>query len=293
MSFARVRDITQKCYEGGQWWEASWRKTPALASTQTVWSDLSSAPGNPRPNYYVGGELAATLMGGVASANTYLTSVDGMYHGGDVSPATKVLHKMVIGSTSASVTPAKFCLMDYLMFYPLIDMDATGDQLFTNPVTLPRYTTGKGVKAFLVATNPYIGGAQFYITYTNQDGVTGRTSVVETSNSFTFIGSILHSGTAATSGAPFIRLAHGDTGIRSVQSINFLSPNGGLAALVLAVPLANVHTQEVTAYCEFDFLTMKPNLPRIYDGAYLNMMICPNGSMAGVGINGTLTAIWN
>jgi hypothetical protein len=78
-----------------------------------------------------------------------------------------------------------------------------------------------------------------------------------------------------------------------VQSITFLAPNGGLAALVLAKPLAVLMTNETTAYAEWDFLTMKPTLPRILDGAYLNMLICPNGTMAAAPINGTMTVVWN
>lgn len=283
MTLARVKDIAQKCYDEGQSWESSWRKVPALASTQTIWSDLSSAPGNPKPNYYVGAELTATLLSGV----------DGMYHGGNVAPATKHLHKFIIGSLASGVSPATFMLLDYLMFYPLVDMDSTDEQTLVNNVALPRYADGYGVQAFLVAVNPYIGGAPFYITYTNDKGESGRSSVVEVSNTATFIGTILHSGTAATSGRQFIRLAPGDTGIRSVQSITFLAPNGGLAALVLAKPIATLRTNETTAYCEYDFLTMKPMLPRIHDGAYLNMIVCPNGTMAAVPINGTMSVVWN
>lgn len=280
---ARVSDITQKCYDGGQNWESSWHKVPALSSSQMNWCDLSSAPGTPKPNYYVGAELTATTLNGTT----------GLYHGGNVAPATKHLHKFTVGSFSSNVTPATFILLDYLLFYPLIDMDSTDEQALVNTISLPRYTDGYGVQAFLVATNPYIGGAGFYITYTNDKGESGRRSVVEVSNTATYIGTILHSGTAATSGRHFIRLAPGDTGIRSVQSITFIAPNGGLAALVLAKPLATLFTQDVTAYAEFDFLTMKPFLPRIYDGAYLNLLVCPNNSYASMRINGTMSVIWN
>lgn len=290
--FARVRNITDSCYGEGKNWESSWQKTPALASTQTIWSDLSTAPGNPKPNYYVGAELAATRMGGSDANGAYLISSQGIYHGGDVSPNSKHLHKVLIGARSATLIPAKFYLLDYLLFYPLVDMDSTDTQTLINTATLPRYTTGAGVQAFLVATNPYIGGAKFFITYVNQDGAE-RNSVVEVSNTSTFIGSLLHSGTAGTSGGPFIRLFGRDTGVRSITSITFLSSNGGLAALVLAKPLAVLSVPEITAYCEWDFLAMKPTLPRIYDGAYLNMLICPNGSMATIPINGSLSVIWN
>lgn len=283
MSVDRVQQIVRNCYEGGFHWESSFRKVPALASAQTVWADLSGAPGNPKPNYYVGAEKEATLLSGV----------NGLYHGGDVAPKTKHLHKFLVSSTGAGVTPAKFWLMDYLMFYPLVDMDSTDEQELFQTATLPRYADGDGVKAFLVATNPYIGGATFWITYTNQDGVSGQQSRVETSNTTTFIGTIIHSGTHANASGPFIRLAPGDTGIRSVQSITFLAPNGGLAALVLAKPIAVAATSEIAACAEWDYLTMKPTLPRLMDGAYINMICCPNGSFSAVPITGLMTVIWN
>lgn len=280
---ARVRDITDKCYGEGNHWESSFRKVPALASTQGIWSDLSSSPGNPKPNYYVGAELTATALDG-----TY-----GMYHGGDVSPASKHLHKILIGSTSSGVAPAKFMLCDYLMFYPLVDMDSTDEQVLTNAITLPRYEDGLGVQAMLVATNPYIGGAYFHISYTNSDGTAGQVSNPMLSNTATYIGTLVQSGIIAGTTGPFIRLRQGDRGIRSVESITFYASNGGLAALVLVKPLAVISLQETTAFAEWDFLTMKGSLPKIYDGAYLNMLCCPNGSFAAAPIVGSMTVIWN
>lgn len=283
MTVARVRDITQKCYDEGQNWESSFRKVPALASTLGIWSDLSSSPGNPKPNYFVGAELSATALDGTL----------GMFHGGDVSPATKHLHKVIIGSTSASVAPAKFMLCDYLLFYPLVDMDSTDEQVLTNAITLPRYADGLGVQAMLVATNPYIGGASFNIKYTNSDGTAGQVSNPMLSNTATYIGTLVQSGIIAGTTGPFIRLQQGDRGIRSVESITFYAPNGGLAALVLVKPLAVLSIQEATAYAEWDFVTMKMSLPRVRDGAYLNLLCCPNGSFSAVPINGTMSVIWN
>lgn len=282
MSLARVSDIALKCYDGGQSWEAGFRKVPAIATTTPHWTDLSLAPGNPKPNYYVGAELTSTVLDG-----TY-----GMFHGGAVSPKTKHLHKLLIGSTSASAAGAYY-LLDYLAFYPLVDMDSTDEQALVNSVALPRYTDGLGVQAMLVATNPYLGGAGFFITYTNERGESGRQSQYEVSNLATYIGTVIHSGGTATSGGPFIRLQRGDRGIQSVQSVTFMAPNGGLAALVLAKPLANFVINGNTAFAEHDFLMMKPTLPRILDGAYLNMIVNPLGSMAAVPLTGVITTIWN
>lgn len=295
MSIARLKQMVENCYWGGQEWWSSYRKVPAIASVAGNVVDLSMAPGNPRPNYYVGDALTAKVLNG-----NY-----GMWHGGAVTPATKHLRKFSVVATNAGVMPAVFTLCDYLMFYPLIDMDSTDEQFLVNygatettitspsAAVLPRYTAGLGVRAFLVASNPYIGGSQFFINYTNSDGVAGRISRIMTSNTSSYIGTLVHSGPLANMHGTFINLAPGDKGIRSVQSITFLNPNGGLAVLVLVVPLANVYGRELTQFNEWDFFTMKAGMPRIYDGAYLNMIAAVNGSVAGQYITGYLEVIWN
>jgi hypothetical protein len=63
-------------------------------------------------------------------------------------------------------------------------------------------------------------------------------------------------------------------------------------ALVLARPLAEIKIREIGASCEVDFLLNKNELPRIYDGAHLNFLIDPNGSMASTQIIGDMTVIW-
>lgn len=281
MGFARNKEI-QEANENGQYYYSTFRKVPAIASTQNTWIDLSSAPGNPVPNYYA--------TAGLTSAT--LQSKNGLYHGGDVSPKSKHLHKISIASLSAGVAPGVFTLCDYLLYYPLIDMDSTDEQVLTNSVPLPRYADGFGVKAFLVATNPFVGGASFTINYTNQDGVAGNISQVNATNTTTTIGTIIHSGTANNT-SNFIKLNTLDRGIRSIESVTFLAPNGGLGALVLVKPIATILVREITAFTEFDYFMMKQNMPRIYDGAYLNFLCMPNGSVAGVPILGELSTIWN
>jgi len=191
-------------------------------------------------------------------------------------------------------------LCDYLMYYPLIDMDSTDEQLLTNfhavdsPLipTLPRYTDGVGVQAFLVATNPYVGGAYFQIKYTNTNDETGRISKLTLTNTSTFIGTIVNSNTEGASNySVFIQLQAGDKGIKSIQSITFYSTNGGLAALVLVRPITSFMTREPTAWCEFDFIKDKPSIPWIYDGAYLNFLTMPSGTIAAIPFIGETTFI--
>ena len=281
--FKNIREIVDQGYTAGKNWSTVFRKTPAIATTANVWFDVSFAPGTPRPNYKIGNELEATGFNGGY----------GIYHGSPITTdGFKFLHKFMIGAVS-TIIPATFILCDYLMFYPLVDMDNTDTQVMDNTLfSLPRYTDGEGVKAFLVATNPYVGGAQFQITYTNQAGTQNQVSEWTTTNTSTYIATLTNAGIGANLRGPWIQLGIGDRGIRSVKDITFLSPNGGLAALVLVKPLATIVHSDITCVSETDFLLNTPSLPRVYDGAFLNLICCPAGSAATVPIFGELTTIW-
>jgi hypothetical protein len=208
----------------------------------------------------------------------------------------KYLHiaQITLPGTSTTIAPAVFMLCDYLMYYPLIDMDNTDTQTMINSVTLPRYTDGVGVKAFLVATNPFTGGAQFNMTYIDSNGAT-KTSKVVYSNILGNIGTLVNVGNTATtsSGSPFLFLDLMDTGIKRVVDITFLASNGGLAALVLCKPLATIMVREPLAASETDFIKDTPSLPKMYDGAFLGFLCQPNGTAVTIPIIGDLTTIWN
>jgi hypothetical protein len=292
-----LKKIIESAYDRGNYCYSTFRKVSANASTAGYWIDLSNATGNPVPNYYIGEERTATVP-----INWYKK---GLWHGGAVSPYQKRLHKICMLGTAAATAPAPFILCDYLMYYPIIDMDSTDEQILVNygptltdvtdPAcpTLPRYTDGVGVKAILVATNPYIGGQAFRIKYTNQAGVSDRWSKRTVTNTSTYIGTVVNSHTAgAERYGAFIELQQGDSGIRSVQSITFEATNGGLAVLVLVKPIANMMTGEATAWAEFDFLYDKPTLPIIQDGAYLNFLAMPSATVAAIPVIGEITTIW-
>lgn len=289
-----VRSLVDSAYIKGKYVSSTFRKVSAIASVAGYWVDLSMATGGPTPNFYVGGEKEATIP-----TDWYKK---GIWHGGAVTPDKKFLHKVCVLGTTSVLAPAPYLLCDYLMYYPLIDMDSTDEQTLINyhavdsPLipTLPRYTDGIGVQAFIVATNPYIGGAYFQIKYTNTDNVSERISKLTLTNTSTYIGTIVNSNTGGVNNySAFIQLQAGDIGIKSVQSITFLSTNGGLATLVLVKPITSFMTREATAWCEFDFIKDKPSIPRIYDGAYLNFLVMPSGTIATIPFIGETTFIWD
>lgn len=292
-----LKTLINDAYVSGKYCYSTFRKVSAIAAVAGYWVDLSMTTGNPVPNYYVGQELMATVP------DSWYKK--GIWHGGAVTPGKKYLHKICMFCGSAAGAPCPYLLCDYLMYYPLIDMDNTDEQFLTNygvdvtsttdpeAAVLPRYASGQGVQAFLVATNPYVGGAYFQINYTNERNETGRISQVTLTNTSTYIGTIINSHTAgANRYGSFIPLRYGDSGIKSIQSITFSQPNGGLAVLVLVRPLATLMTMEPTAWAEFDFVKDKPSLPRIYDGAYLNFLAMPSATIAAIPVIGEITTIW-
>lgn len=139
------------------------------------------------------------------------------------------------------------------------------------------------------------GGQTFFVTYTNQDGVSGRTSKTVTMCTQGINGTILCSA-PATSGCngPFMPLQNGDTGVRSVESVQV---NGlgdvGLFALVLVKPLATMALRGIDAPTEVDFLRDFAAMPKIEDDAYLNFICHPTGSLSGAPIHGEIFTVWN
>lgn len=241
---------------------------PTLASVVTAgkWLDLSVASGQPKYNAYAGAQQAATTLSGVGN--------DGIYSGVNYSGYQKYVARWNANVTAA-VVPLSLMLCDYLMFYPLIDGDSLDQQDMDNTTTLTRYTSGDGVRAFLVAAAPMTANATCTMSYTNSDGVSGRTvtfSVVSTSQ----IGCLATSQGITSLGAntltPFIPLASGDKGIRSVENITMLSTSGGFLNLVLCKPLHELQILEANVAAEIQPGFDLQRYPAIQSGAYLNIL---------------------
>jgi len=166
------------------------------------------------------------------------------------------------------------------------------EQYFNNTITLPRYTDGNGVKAFLVATSAYTGAQSFYIEYVDSNGVVKFSQPQLMQSLTTAIGTVVHTASGNTAYTnPWINVYA--NGIRSVRHFKMVAASAsGLAALVLCKPLAMVMVREATAAAERDFVLDEPSIPVILDGAHLQMIGAPNGNWAGVPILGEITTIW-
>lgn len=271
------------CFTEGRFHTCSIRKVPSQASVANWWCDLSMASGNPRPQYYFAAPLTAQLLDGYA----------GIFHGADKAPASMHLERLGLMTPSAALV-GRYMLLDYPLYYTGIDGDISDDQLLDNTTTLPRYTDGAGLQVMAVLIAPSVGGGIFTFEYVNQDGVT-RTSPTQICG--TTAGNIASLATAqpaiaGTPGGPFLSLASGDTGVRQINSVTFSVLSGGLLALVLVKPLANLAIREINTPAEFACVQNRPP-PKIEDGAYLNMICAPAGSVAAGILSGYATFVWS
>lgn len=274
-----MQDFSEKVVSRGQSLSSPFRKTPANATTSGIWADLSMAPGAPVNNFFFSTPLTSAV----------LASNEGLYHGGDVTPAQKYLKSVSVISTSAPLTLA---INDVLLYYPAIDGDSTDTQTLVNSVAYSRYS-GENVRAYLVAQGSYTGGNNFFITYTNQDGVTGRTSGVCRLNTAGTYGTLGTAGVGVGNFGWAIPLQQGDNGIRSVESVTFLQAGGGIFALVLVYPLGMHYVLEANVPNEKDFfLATGFAMPEVKPGAFLSFLGCPTGSLAAVPIYGLLNFVW-
>ena len=285
--FSNARRLAD-AQDAGQYLYASYRKQPTQVTGAGVWFDLSMSPGNPAPQYYIGAAGAFTPL---------RQSTDGgLRHGGNVGPSRKFLRKLLVQTATAAATPCQLLLMDYIGFYGFIDESVLDEQLLDNAVPLPRHADGSGVMMMPVTVAGHTGGQSFTVKYTNQDGLSGQVSQAAVMSTQSVNGTVLHSlqaGAAYQNNGPFLALARGDTGVRSVESVTIGGVGDvGLFALALVKPVASIALRGIDAPTEIDYLTDMASMPRIEDDAYLNFLALPNGSLANAPIIGLIETVW-
>ena len=261
----------------GQSYRTDWQKSTfaTTAHTAGLWYSLMRGGGNPAADTILG---TGTNLAFQALSDAVATA-SGIPHGGDVGGGTgyKVLLSAAAQTAAATTAPCVLMLVDMLGFYPITTVTTTGAQTLNNTVTLPRYTDGAGVQAFLTPST-VMGAATPNITlnYTNSAGTAGKATpaTLPIGNTAAAVTSIVHSGTGTGKYGPFIPLAAGDAGIRSVQSINLsASYVSGVLNLVLCKPIMTLPITTLGVTAERDLVNQFASMPRIYDGACLNWLM--------------------
>ena len=280
----------------GQFHVTSFRKAvSSTATTTNAWIDYSYFPGSPVANFYASSPLEAAEL--ETSRGIYVPTV---------APKTQWLRNLKLMSAASSGTSVlngrqQIVLADILLYYPFIDTDAVGEQQdMVNTATIPRYTSGRVIAVGQSASSTL---GRFTFSYTNQDGVAGRTS----QNHFTFVvaggGQVVASSVqSAASYHPYLALQAGDSGVKSIESVTFTAGGGGLMALVIVQPLlecfltqeAKRGTTDSFGACA-EFASVIHHRPReIKDGAVVNLFAAGHaGSLASSILAGVLETTWN
>lgn len=152
----------------------------------------------------------------------------------------------------------------------------------TTPITtnlptaaLTRYTSGVGVMAAweLNTAAAGIGAVNGTLSYTNQAGTAGRTSVP--------VAMDMRNGTAPQGG--WFPLQAGDTGVRSIESITFSSTvaNGNFGLFLFKPLLMFMATRTLSADARFGVIegNMLGGFPEILDDACLGLLFVPGGNV--------------
>jgi hypothetical protein len=247
---------------------------------------LGTATGSTPVDAYAGTSLTF-----VATDDTY--SGGAVYHGGDVSTATKHFLNASASVFAAAGAPWILMCVDQVGYVPITTTDVTGTGSRTVTMTpisntgakVDRWANGAGLRAyFSTEVAPTAGGPNLTtFTYTNQAGTTGKTLGATVGFAATPVtGMIPHSGNAATRYGPFLPLAAGDSGIRDIE--NFTLSGGtaytgtGQLVLHLVRPLWQIPIPASGILTERDFVNQLPSLPKIPDGACIRFLLFQTGA---------------
>lgn len=282
MGFARVSEFARSQVEG-RWSSATIRKAPTNASTAGRWVDLSSSPNIPVPNYFASSPLVAAT----------LDQEKGILHGLNRAPAETYMQEWSMVTPSANAL-GDYRLLDYVLYYPFVEGDNADEQVMDNTVPLPRYADGIGLQIMPVVQAPMAGGGQFSLKYINENDVERTTPLYNFNVVASNIAEIPTSEQANLAGGnPFVPLVGGDRGVKRIVSITVPTAAGGLLALVLVQPLASLALREINTPAEMRWVERRAGTPRIFDGAYLGMVVNCAGSLAGTSIVGRMDFVWS
>lgn len=271
--FTSQDDLINRVSTEGKFYRSDWQKSTfaTTAHTAGLWYSLFRGGGNPPADTILG---TGTNLAFQALTDA-TTNATGIPHGGNVGGGTGYKHLLNAAAQTAAATtaPCVLMLVDLLGFYPVTSVTTTGAQTLNNTVTLPRYTDGAGVQAFITPST-VMGAAtpNISIGYTNSASTAGRATpaTLPIGNTAAAVTSIVYSGTGAGKFGPFMPLQAGDAGIKSVQTVTIsASYVSGVLNLVLCKPLLTMPITTLGVTAERDLVNQLASMPKVYDGACL------------------------
>lgn len=282
MGFSSQDDLLNQITVNGKYGRIDYNKTTAVAGVAGTWTDLGTATGSVPVSTYTGTDLTFVPTDDTWSEGT-------VYHGGNVSTATKHFLNASASILAAAGAPWILMCVDQVGFIPITGANVTGTTERTVTMTAltgsSRWPNGAGLRAyFSTEVAPTAGGPNLTsFKYTDQDGNTTQNMTTAVGFAATPVtGMIPHSGNAATRYAPFLPLLPGDYGIRDIEAFTL---SGGTAytgtgqlVLHLAKPLWQIPIPASGVLTERDFVNQLPSMPKIPDGACLRFLLFQTGA---------------
>lgn len=261
-------------------------KTLSSAGTAGAWTLLAGHAGYPPAATFTGSDLVYVPTDDTWSEGT-------IYHGGNVSTATK--HFLSAGACCVAAAGAPWYIMaiDLVGFVPLsgTNVSTTGTKTVTMTAlgsgggTGDRYANGEGLRMFVAADTAMGANAPTcVINYLDTGGGAGATTTF-TSTASMGIGQLLNTGAAANKYNPFLPLAAGDTGVSDIVSLVWAGTAhaSGTVIIGLCKPLWTIPVPATGLYNKVDFVNALPSMRRIPDGANIQFLLFQTGATTSAG----------
>lgn len=293
MGFSSADDLTNQITVNGQFLRHDYNKLIVTAQVAGAWHDLSALAGYPFADATATNNYPGTSLTYVATTDAS-TSPNSIWHGGNVSTATKhILNVMAMCGPAAAGAPWVLMLVDQLGYVRIqgassADVTGTGSRTVTMTALdgTARYPNGAGSRLYISSlVAPGTGGPNISaLTYTNTAGTTGRAMPYTVSMAATpAISSLPHTGNAANRYGPFLPLAAGDTGVRDIEAFTLsggTAYTGTTGVLVMhhVVPLLSIPVLASGVAAERDLVNQLPSMPRVKDGAHLKWLMFATGA---------------
>lgn len=254
----------------------------AAASAAGRWHEFFTANGIPTAGAWSGSAGVATQLTGASQGGLNV---------GTSSVSTDIRHltALKMQSPTATLVPATFYLVDYLLYYPACVVTGAPTAL-NNTATLPRYTDGAGVFP-IIAVQSALGAAQpaLTLTYVDEGGTGSNVALAMTSP----VASAPISALFLNNGSPFLPLAGADKGVRSITSYTLATGTTGTVAMVLVKVIAEIDLYAINTGNMVDFLSGSDILPKIEDNACLGFIGVAGGAMIASSVfSGTISNVW-
>jgi hypothetical protein len=283
MGFSSQDDLINQVTTNGKYGRIDYSKSIAGTQVAGTWIDLGMSTGSVPANTYAGTSLTF-----VPTDDTW--GEGAIYHGGNVSTATKHFLNASASVFGAAGAPWILMCVDQVGYVPITGADVTAATERTITMTAlnsgSRWPDGIGLRAYFSSeVAPSTGGPNLTsFKYTDQSGNTAQnmtTTVNFAAAAGAIAGMIPHSGNATSRYAPFLPLLPGDYGIRDLENFTLGSgtPYTGSGSLVLHLvkPLWQLPIPANGILTERDFVNQLPSLPKIPDGACLRFLLFQTG----------------